>query len=134
MSDKLAFRGGGPSRFRSGVVIASGDYKAADPTPVTIDTHGAHCLRVNTNPTALSGSGCTVTVLIEGLDPDGTTWYTLLSKAITSTGLVSQLIGPSIAASSGVAANAPLPKKVRVTPTRSGTNTTLTYGISAEVS
>lgn len=134
MSDKLAFSGGGPSRFRSGVVIVSGDYKSADPTPVTIDTHGAHCLRVNTNPTALSGSGCTVTVLIEALDPDGVTWYTLLSKAIAATGLVSQLIGSSIVAASGVAANAPLPKKVRVTCTGSGTRTTLTYGVSAEVS
>lgn len=134
MSDKLSFSGGGPSRFRSGVVIASGDFKSADPPAVTIDTHGAHCLRVNTNPTALSGSGCTVTVLIEALDGDGVTWYTLLSKAITATGVTSQLVGSSIVASAGVALNAPLPKKVRVTCTGSGTRTTLTYGVTAEVS
>lgn len=123
-----------PSRFKKGVVIASGDYKSVDPTAVTVDTHGAHCLRVNTNATAVSGSGCTVTALIEGLDADGTTWYTLLSKAITSTGTTSQLVGSTIVAASGVAANAPLPSQVRITMMGSGTRTTLTYAVSAEVS
>lgn len=121
-------------RFRKGVVIASGDYKSVDPTPVTIDTHNARNLRVNVNPSALSGSGCTVTALIEALDPDGVTWYTLLSKAITATGVQSMLVGPSIVAAAGVALNAPLPAHVRVTCTGSGTRTTLTYAVSAEVS
>lgn len=133
MTDLLA-DGNATGRFRKGVIIASGDYKSVDPTPVTVDTHNAHCLRVNVNPTLLSGSGCTVTALVEALDADGTTWYTLLSKAITATGVQSMLVGPSIVAAAGVALNAPLPAHVRVTCTGSGTRTTLTYAVSAEVS
>lgn len=132
MPDKLPYRSG--NRYKAGVVIASGDYKSADPTAVTIDTHSARTLRVNTNVTAVSGSGATVTVLVEGLDPDGTTWFTLLSKAVTTLGTTSQVVGATVAASAGVAANAPLPKHVRVTCTGSGTRTTLTYAVSAEVS
>jgi len=121
-------------RYRGAVVIASGDYKSADPAAVTIDTHNASTLRVNTNVTLISGSGATVTVLIEALDPDGSTYYTLLSKAITASGVTSQLVGKDITASAGVALNAPLPASVRVTCTGSGTRTTLTYAVSAEVS
>lgn len=134
MTDKLKAAGGIAGRFKQGTVIASGDYKASDPTAITIDTHNAKCLRLSTNVTALSGSGCTVTLLIEAELPDGTTYATLLSKAITATGVTVQLVGPTIAASAGVAANAPLPKRVRVTCTGSGTRTTLTYSVQAEVS
>lgn len=133
MSNKLPWRGAG-SRYKKGVVIASGDYKSVDPTAVTIDTHGAKNLRIDTLVSAVSGAGATVTVLVEGLAADGTTFYTLLSKAVTTTGVTSQLVGPTIVAAAGVALNAPLPATVRVTCTGSGTRTTLTYAVAAEVS
>lgn len=134
MADKLKYTGPDGERDKGGRLIAAGDYKSADPAAVTVDTRAAHFLRVNTNVTAISGSGCTVTVLIEGLDADGVTWYTLLSKAITTSGVTAQVVGPTITASAGVAASAPLPRKVRVTCTGSGTKTTLSYGVTAEVS
>jgi len=121
-------------RFKSAVVIASGNYRNTDHPPVDIDTHGAACLRVNTNVTAISGGGATVAVLIEGLDADGETTYTLLSKAITALGLTAQLVGLTVADVSGLAKNAPLPAVVRVTCTGSGTRSALTYAVSAEVS
>lgn len=133
MVDKLRDTGAS-GRFKQGTVIASGDYKSADPTAITIDTHNAKCLRLSTNVTDISGSGATVTVLVQAELPDGTTYATLLSKAITASGVTVQLVGPSIVAASGIAANAPLPKRVKVTCTGSGTRTTLTYSVQAEVS
>lgn len=115
------------------VIIPSGDYKSVDPAVITLPTHDAKALRIGLDASALSGSGCTVTVTISGVDKDGTL-YTLLSKAITSTGLTEMVVSPGIPASAGVAAQAPLPRKVQVACVGSGTRTTLTYAVSAEVS
>lgn len=113
------------------VIIASGDYKSVDPTKVTLNTNGSQSLRIGTDVSAASGSGCTVTVTISGVDKDGTE-YVLLTKAITSTGLTEMVVSPGIPASAGVAAQAPLPQKCTVACVGSGTRTTLNYAVSAE--
>lgn len=120
-----------PDSFKK-TIVASGDYKSADPATATLNTRDATSLRVGVNATALSGSGCTVTVTISGVDKDGTS-YTLLQKAITGTGITEMLVDPRVPASAGLIAQLPLPEKVTVSFVGSGTRTTLTYDASAEV-
>lgn len=112
-------------------IIASGDYSSVDPAKVTIGTRGAN-LRIGVDVTAISGSGATVTVTINGIDQSGVE-YLLLSKAITASGLTEMVIDPRIPAATGVAAQAPLPQKCTVACVGSGTRTTLTYQVAAEV-
>lgn len=131
MSDKLPDHT--PGRDRVAIVVASGDYKSVDPANITIDTHNSDTLRLGVDVTAVSGSGATVTVTINGIDKDGDT-YQLLQKAITTTGVTEMVISPGIPTSSGVALQAPTPEHVQVTMVGSGTRTTLTYSVSAEVS
>lgn len=114
-------------------IVAAGDHSSVDPTKVTLPTHNSDSLRVGVDVTALSGSGCTVTVTINGVDQDGTE-YLLLTKAITATGLVEMVVSPGVPTSAGVALQAPLPQKVTVACVGSGTRTTLAYAVSAEVS
>lgn len=122
-----------PGRSRHGVLVATADFKAANPSAVYVDTHNARAAAIVVPVTALSGAGCTVTVTVEAVGPDGTTVSTLVQAAITATGVYRLMVG-DVATVSGLAFNCALPAQIKVTAARSGTNTTLTYGIQAEVS
>lgn len=112
-------------------IVASGDYKSVDPSVVTLNTAGERNLRIGVDVTDISGSGATVTVTISGVDASGVL-YTLLSKAITGSGLTEMVVSPGVVAATGTAAQQPLPETVKVACVGSGTRTTLTYAVSAE--
>lgn len=121
---------------QSGVAVASGDYSAADPAPVTFEPTGAVGLTIVTDITAISGAGAQIVVNIEGFDPASGKWILLLaSAALTATGTTVQIVDPRDATlTANVTAQKPLFGLMRVRPVKSGTTTTLTYSIGVTAS
>jgi uncharacterized membrane protein (DUF441 family) len=116
------------------VPIASGDYKAANPTAVQLDTENAVSLRVGVNISAISGAGAQLVVNIEGYDKGSDSWYSLLaSAALNATGFTPLVVDPRIAAVANSVAQQPLPTQVRIRPVKGGTTSTLSYSISADL-
>lgn len=89
----------------SGIVIPSGAYNAADPTPVEFDLLGAQALTAVTEVTAISGSGATVDVNVEGYDPSANDWVTVMSASYKTLGIHSQSTDPRGAAKVYTASN-----------------------------
>lgn len=115
---------------KAGTAIASGDYKAADPTPAEFGTLGAVGLTVVIDITVQSGAGNTLTVNVEGFDPASGKWVTLLTSAgLVAVATTAIIVDPRVAASANVVAQKPLYEKMRVRPVKSGTTTTLNYSI-----
>jgi hypothetical protein len=114
------------------VIVESGDYKSVDPAIQTLRTNGAEGLTVQVKASANSGGGG-VTVTINGISPAGDTYPLLVSALITGTTLINLEIGPAILAATNLAAMKFLPAKVQVVCVGSGTRTTLTYTVCAEL-
>lgn len=75
-----------------------------------------------------------VVFTVQGYAPISGKWYTILaSAAITGTGTTVLRIGPGIAASANVAANAMLPMTWRVSAV-AGDSDSLTYSVEANIS
>lgn len=128
------FGGLSPARGKA-TPAPRGDYKSADPAAFNVNTNGAKSIRLTVNVEAISGSGATVTATISGVTPEGSAaLYTLLTKAITGTGVTELEVGPDVPASTGHAAQEELPRTVQISLVGSGTRTTLTYSASVEVS
>lgn len=127
-----------PPRFASGfgtypasdVIFASGDYKAANPTAVEFGTTGAVGMHGVLNITALSGTGCKVTVTVEGYDKASGTWVTVASLCADATGAFRFGVDPRIPDGTGFK-QAGLFERMRISAARGGTNTTLTYSVGA---
>lgn len=114
-------------------IIASADYKSVDPAAVFLRTNGADGLIVTVDTSAATGGGG-VTVTISGVDPDGNL-YTLLASALIASATVTRLqVGQNVPAATNTAAQAFLPSRVKVACVGSGTRTTLTYSVTAELS
>lgn len=110
----------------------SADYSAADPAPVEVAT-GTPAILVGINVTAISGSGATLTVTVEGYDLASNTWRTLLASAgLVANGFVLLAIDPRLTAAANLIAKVNVPSRIRVKPVKSGTTTTLTYSISVD--
>lgn len=128
-----------PARGKA-VAVVSGDYKSVDPAAVTVNCKGAQSLRIAIDPTAVSGSGCTATVTVSGVNDDASaTLYTLGTLAVTATGVAQIVIDPRVpfsnTPSGSVSKNIqePLPELVSIAVVGSGTRTTLTYSVEVEV-
>lgn len=121
---------------KSGIVLASGAYNAADPAPVEV-TPPVDSVNVSfiVNVSAISGAGAQVTVEIDVWDDAQSGWVPVLtSAAINANGNTILKVGSNIAASANVAANQPLGQIMRVKFTKAGTTTTLSYSCSAQFS
>lgn len=118
---------------KSGVVLASGDFKAADPAPIEVTTpYGANNVTLIISITVQSGAGNTLTVTVERWDEAKQGWVAMLvSAGLVAVADTELRIGTNIAASANVAANTVLPMVFRVKPVKSGTTTTLNYSIGA---
>ena len=127
------FAGLYPARGKA-VAIASGDYHTADPSTVNVNCKGAVSLRVAIDVTAISGAGCTATVTISGINDDASaTTYTLLSKAVTTSGVTELIVDPRVGSSAGHIDQEPLPELIQIAVVGSGTKTTLAYSVEVEV-
>lgn len=134
----MLFGGLYPARGKA-IAIASGDYKSVDPAAVTVNCKGAQSLRIAVDPTAVSGSGCTATLTVSGVNDDASaTLYTLGTLVVTATGAHEIVVDPRVPFSnspSGVVQfiQEPLPEVVSIAVVGSGTRTTLTYSVEVEV-
>lgn len=97
-------------------VIATGDYKSSDPTPVTLKKGGADGLEITVAPSAQTGAGNTVTVTLTDAD----TSASLGSFTVTAAESATYRIQLARAV-----------RRVTVTPVGSGTRTTLNYPVTA---
>lgn len=105
------------ARIAQQTVIASGDYKAADPTPVVLKRDSSRTITVTVSPSALSGSGCTCTLTVTDADTNATIGSPLV-----------------VTAQADASADFAIPAsthRVKLTPVGSGTRTTLTYAVKA---
>jgi hypothetical protein len=86
------------------------------------------------NVSAMSGSGASLTVTLQGKDVVSGQYYTVLtSAAITTTGLTVLRIYPGISASANAAANDVLPPVWRVSYAITGTSPAVTATVGASM-
>lgn len=82
--------------------------------------------------TAITGTGPTYTVTIEGKDPVSGKYFTLLaSAALSAVGTTVLTVYPGCAAAANSVANLPLPRTWRVRDTIGGTTPAVTATVSA---
>lgn len=97
-------------------VIATGDYKSSDPTPVTLFKGPAHGVEITVAPSAQTGAGNTVTVTVKDADTNATLGTLVVTAAESGT------LRLDVAASV---------RRILITPVGSGTRTTLNYPVTA---
>lgn len=121
----------------SQAIIATGDYKTTDPTPVEVTPPlSASTLMVVLDITAQTGAGNTVTLNIEVWDPAklafvavGTAPTFAVGGATTNRVIVTPWMVP--AAGPPITLQSVLGQTMRIRPVGSGTRTTLNYTVSA---
>lgn len=109
-------------------------------TPNGQDFHlppGSRAFMLTVDVTAVTSTPA-VTFLVEGVDPvSGNTFPLLASASIATTNAATAVrtlsVGPGLPATANVAANSPLPRKIRVTATHGNANS-ITYSVGAYVS
>lgn len=125
---------GAPSLpVNASALLASGDFKAADPLPIVFPTLGAVGLMVFVNMTIASGAGNTVTVFLDTFDPVSGTWIPV-GAGVALTSAVQAFVvtfDPRIATAAGKGLQTAIPDQCRLRFARSGTTTTLTYSAGA---
>lgn len=97
-------------------VIATGDYKSSDPTPVTLKKGAANGLEIVVAPSAQTGSGNTVTVTLTDADTSAVLGSFTVTAAVSVTYTIEL---------------ARTVRRVTVTPVGTGTRTTLNYPVTA---
>jgi hypothetical protein len=96
--------------------------------------HQARGMVLAVNVSAMSGSGASLTVTLQGKDVVSGQYYTVLtSAAITTTGLTVLRIYPGISASANAAANDVLPPVWRVSYAITGTSPAVTATVGASM-
>lgn len=121
----------------SQVLIATGDYKATDPTPVEVTppNGAAECMLI-LDITAQSGAGNTVTLNVEIWDPAAQRFVSVGTAPTFAAGGATTnrvIVTPYLAAAAGppVILQSLLGSTLRVRPVGSGTRATLNYTLSA---
>lgn len=118
---------------RSHSVMASAA-RTATPDTEELEVPGGTKNMVLVVDTTAAGASPSTVVKVSGVDrTSGKIWDILASAAITATGTVTLSIGPGLAASANVSANAVVPPVIRVTATH-GNGTSHTYSVGAHFS
>lgn len=90
------------------------------------------CAVVPVNISAISGTGPTLTVTVQGKDSVSGNYYTLLaSAALTTTGETVLTVCPGATVAANTAASAPLPRTWRISTVIAGTGPSVTYTVGA---
>lgn len=111
------------------LVAASASGNSAD-----IDNPLGNGIRLTLNIGAITGSGASIVVTLQGKDPTSGQYYTILASAAkTATGVTALTVFPAAPATANVSANDFLPRTFRVSWTIAGTTPAITATIGASV-
>jgi hypothetical protein len=118
------------------LAVAAASLNSASASGVGADLakHQARGMVLVVNVSAITGSGASLTVTLQGKDAVSGQYYTLLtSPAITATGMTVLRIYPGITASANAAANDVLPAQWRVAYAITGTSPAVTATVGANM-
>ena len=95
---------------------------------------GAEALHLGINISALTGTGPTLTVTIQGKDAASGQYYTILaSAALAAVAFTLLQVAPGITAAANTAANAKMPSTFRLQYVVAGTTPTVTATVGASI-